>query len=326
MRYLEINGERIPRIGLGTWQFGSREWGYGETYATADARRIVERALELGIDFFDTAEAYGNGRSEEILGAALAGRRAFLATKFLPMLPAPRTVYQHGIASRNRLDADRIDLYQLHWPPPHAPAAFTMTGMRRLAQEQVARLIGVSNHSLEAWQNADRVFGGPTFSNQVHFSLVRPEARQRLVPFARDNDRLVIAYSPLAQGYLSGRYDPDHRPTGMRAVNPVNPLSHPPNLVRAMPLIEALGEIGHKHDATTSQVALAWVISHPNTMAIPGARTVGQLEQNAAAVDLELDADDLARLEHLLGEIEIKRGVAALAETVRRGLSRVSFS
>jgi len=306
MRHLSISGERLSVIGLGTWQFGSEEWGYGAAYNDVEASKIVARALDLGINVFDTAEIYGGGSSETILGRALSGNRdrAFIASKFFPLIPLPGTVVAHGLRSKQRLGIDHIDLYQIHWPHPHAPVSFTMRGMRRLLDLDAIRHVGVSNHSLARWRRAEQALGRPVLSNQVQFNLINRRAATTLVPFARDNDRVVIAYSPLAQGLLSGIYTASNPVAGFRSRNIVNPLSSARNLERAKPLFDALREVAGRHDATPAQVALAWVISHPNVIAIPGARTVEQLELNAAAADLVLTDDDLA---HLAVEPRLRR-------------------
>src|SRR5438552_5185115 len=134
MRYIEVNGVRLSVIGLGTWQFGSKDWGYGESYAEGEAARITQRALDLGVNLIDTAEIYGRGNSEIIVGQAIAGRRdeVFLATKYLPVLPTAGQIVRHGRASATRLGVDRIDLYQIHWPNPVAPLAVQMRGMGQL--------------------------------------------------------------------------------------------------------------------------------------------------------------------------------------------------
>src|SRR3954470_14151463 len=123
MRFVEVGGVRVSVIGLGTWQFGSREWGYGDEYAEREAGDITRRALDLGINLIDTAEIYAFGRSERIVGRAVAGRRedAFLATKVFPVMPVAPVVVQRGHASARRLGVDTIDLYQVHWPNPLVP-------------------------------------------------------------------------------------------------------------------------------------------------------------------------------------------------------------
>jgi len=303
MRYVEVDGLRSSVIGLGTWQFGSREWGYGEDYAATIAPALVRRALGLGITMLDTAEVYGPGRSERIVGAALAAvppaQRDGLvtATKFLPIAPTEAILARQAAGSRRRLGVDALDLYYAHWPNPLVSARRTMQALRPLVAEGVVRRVGVSNYDLGRWQDAERALRAPVIANQVRFSLVSPGPADDLVPYAAAMDRLVVAYSPLGQGLLAnGLHEAAGRPRGVRATNPH---FRSGARQRLAPLAAAIHEIAAAHDATPAQVALAWVIHHPNTVAIPGARTIEQLEENAAAADLELDDDELARLSAL---------------------------
>jgi aryl-alcohol dehydrogenase-like predicted oxidoreductase len=321
MRYVEAAGVRLSAIGVGTWQFGSREWGYGKEYAETAALDIVHRALDLGVNLLDSAEIYAFGQSERIVGRALAGRRdeAFVATKVLPLLPLSTIVAQRGRRSRDRLGIDAIDLYQIHWPNPVVPLGQQMDGMRRLQRDRVVRHVGVSNYSLSRWQAAERALGGPVLSNQVQYSLVARKPDRELVPWAAAHDRIVIAYSPLGQGLLSGRYDETNVPSGVRAGNA---LFLPDNLRAAGPLISGLREIAASHDATPAQVALAWVIRRPNVVAIPGASSVTQLEQNVAAADLDLTDDEDARLTAASDAFHPKQGAAAAPQLAKRRLHR----
>ncbi len=329
MRIVEVGGARVSVIGLGTWQFYAPEWGYGRAYAENVAQPLVKRALDLGITLVDTAEIYGLGRSERILGAALGDRRdeAFIATKVTPVIPLAPVVEQRARASLKRLRTDRIDLYQLHWPNPVVSDAPAMSGMRRLVDEGVVRHVGVSNYKLARWQSAERALGGPVLSNQVRFNLVDRRPLLDLVPFAHSEGRLVIAYSPLAQGLLGGRYDVDNRPSG--AIRRANPLFMPENLERAAPLIDALRETAKSHQCAPAQVALAWVIRRPNVVAIPGASSVEQLEANAAAAEVELTESEDKQLSDAadrfqpVGGAALARGWAESAvEAVRARLGR----
>ncbi len=297
MQYIDIEGMRLSRIGLGTWQFGSREWGYGADYANETAPALIRRSLELGITMLDTAEIYGPGRSETIIGATLAqlvdGQRNGLvvATKFMPIAPAEPIVAWQVAGSRRRLGMDTLDLLYVHQKNPFVSARRIMQAVRPLVEEGLVQHAGVSNFSLDHWQEAERALRAPVVANQVQFSLVSPAPAADLVPFAESAGRVVVAYSPLCQGLLAGRTDwPSaggfRRPQGMLA-------SRKPGVE---PLRVTLGEIAAAHGATSAQVALAWVLSHPNTIAIPGARTVEQLEENAAAVDLVLSDEELVRL------------------------------
>ena len=198
MRYVEVDGFRASAIGLGTWQFGSREWGYGDAYAREVAPTLVRRALELGITFIDTAEMYGFGRSERIVGAALDPRPdgVTIATKLLPILPLPSIAARQARASRDRLRVEAIDLYQLHFPNPIVPPRTTMRGMRDLLDEGVVRRIGVSNYSLLRWRVAEQALGRPVLSDQVRFSLASPSPRWDL---SRGPETTTGSSSPTAR-------------------------------------------------------------------------------------------------------------------------------
>lgn len=296
MEFLEVAGlGQVSRVGLGTWQFGSREWGYGDSYAGGGARDIVRRALDLGVTLFDTAEVYGFGRSERILGEALGADRdrVVVASKLFPVAPFPAVARRREQGSARRLGMGRIPLYQVHQPNPLVPDSVIMPGLRSLLDEGRIGAVGVSNYSLDRWGRADAALGRPVVSNQVQFSLARPDPLTDLVPFARRENRIVMAYSPLAQGLLGGRYSAGHRPGGVRAVNP---LFSPENLRRAAPLLETVREVARAHDARPAQVALAWLLSLPRVVVIPGASSVEQLESNVAAADLDLGADSVAAL------------------------------
>ena len=323
MRYLGIDtAKKISKIGLGTWQFGSREWGYGDRYAGEVAEAIVARALELGVTLFDTAEIYGFGRSERILGQALGENRdqVFLATKILPVLPVAPVVEQRAVASANRLGTRRLDLYQVHQPNPVIRDGTIMRGMRALQRVGLVGEVGVSNYSLRRWRAAEDALGSPVLSNQVPYSLVARGPEQDLLPYAAVHGRAVLAYSPLAQGLLSGRYTPGNRPANR--VRAANPLFLPGNLERAGELLTVLGEVAAAHSATPAQIALAWVIRHPAVAAIPGASSVEQLEHNAAAAEIELTDGQYQDLADAAARFQPVTGTAALPQMARARFGR----
>jgi aryl-alcohol dehydrogenase-like predicted oxidoreductase len=322
VRYLEVSTtKKISKIGLGTWQFGSPEWRYGEQYDGALSHAIVRRALELGITLFDTAEIYGVdatspacralvrgaaisdisrcrgfGRSEQILGQALRGSHhpAFVATKVYPTVPVGSAVRHRAAASAHRLGTGRLDLYQVHQPRQLNCTAAVMRGIAPLQRAGLIGEVGMSNASVTAWRAAERALGGRVLSNQVSYSLVSRSAEHDVLPFALSRGRAVIAFSPLAQGLLAGRYDRAHRPANPARASA--PLFLPDNLDRAGQLISVLREIAGAHGASPAQIALAWVIRHPAVAAIPGASSIAQLESNAAAADIDLADDEYEAL------------------------------
>ena len=322
MKYLDVDGVGIvSRIGLGTWQFGSREWGYGDSYAAGPAHDIVHRARALGVTFFDTAEVYGLGKSERILGEALGDERdqVAVASKIFPVAPFPAVIKQRERASARRLQLEHIPLYQIHQPNPVVPDSVIMPGMRDLLDRGAIGAAGVSNYSLSRWKQADAALGRPVISNQVHFSLAHPGALDDLVPFAAEQNRVVIAYSPLAQGLLGGKYGVDNRPGGVRIINS---LFGTENLRRIEPLLQTLRDIAKDVDAKPAQVALAWLIGLPNVVAIPGASSVEQLEFNVAAADIELSTDSREALTDAARAFRPVSTRRFLTDTIREKLSR----
>lgn len=297
MRYLDIGTtKKVSKIGLGTWQFGSREWGYGEPYSEREAPAIVRRALELGITLFDTAEIYGAGRSEQILGRALGENResVFLATKMWPIVPGTKVVRQRALASARRLGVRRLDLYQAHWPNPLVGDNTIMRGMRSLQRTGLVAEVGVSSYSADRWRAAEDALRGRIMSNQVAYSLLARSPELDLLPFAESRGYAIIAHSPLAQGLLSGRYHGACRPKDH--VRAADASFHPENLKRTANLISVLRDLADAHGASPAQIALAWVIHRPAVAAIPGASSVKQLEDNVAAAEIDLADDEYQAL------------------------------
>ena len=323
MRYLNVDtGTPISKIGLGTWQFGSKQWGYGKPYAQREARAIVARAIELGVTLFDTAEIYGRGRSEAILGEAISDHRhqVFLATKILPIAPLAPVVQQRAVASADRLGVSRLDLYQIHQPNPLVPDTVIMPGMRALQRVGLVGEVGVSNYSLGRWKAAGKALGSRVLSNQVRYSLVCAGPARDLIPYAEEAGRVIIAYSPLAQGFLSGRYDAGNRPKN--PVRSFNALFLPVNTERAAGLFSVLREVAVAHDATAAQVALAWAIRSPAVTAIPGASSVAQLEANVAAAEIDLADDEWHAMRDAADRFQPVSGPAALPRLLRARLAR----
>ena len=315
MRYVHVDTDRkISKIGLGTWQFGSGEWGYGEPYARREAHAIVRRALALGVTLFDTAEIYGSGRSERILGRALGESResVFLATKLVPVVPSALVVRQRAAASAKRLGVSRLDLYQVHWPNPLVPDSTIMRGMRSLRRSGLVGEVGVSNYSLRRWRAAEEKLRSRILCNQVQYSLLDRSPERELLPFAEAHGRVIIAFSPLAQGLLSGKYHGTDLPSN--SIRTTSPLFRPENLERSSDLMMTLREIADAHAATSAQIALAWAIHHPAVAVIPGASSVEQLESNAAAAEIELAGDEYAALD----QASARLGPATVPETPDR--------
>jgi len=296
----------LTPLGFGSWAAGGGGWEYGwGPQDDAESVAAIQRALDLGVNWIDTAAVYGLGHSEEVVAKALQGRgrRPYVFTKCSMVWGPDRrigfslraeSVRQECEASLRRLRVDAIDLYQIHWPNPVFPLRPQLDGMRTLVDEGVVANVGVSNFGADRWAQADAYLGRPVLSNQVHFSLLYRKPDRANVPYAQANDRIVIAYSPLEMGVLGGKYSADNPPPGVARGR--SPLCLPENLARAEPLLETLRRVAAAHDATPAQVALAWLIRKPNVVAIPGASSVDQLRHNAAAADLDLTDDEAAEL------------------------------
>jgi aryl-alcohol dehydrogenase-like predicted oxidoreductase len=315
VKYVDLGERKASAIGLGVWQFGSREWGWGTDLNEAAARAIVKKALDYGINFFDTAELYGQGQSEEILGHALHGRRdeALIATKVTPSHLTRNAVLEAADRSLARLSMSHVDLYQVHWPNRFVPVSSTMAGMRDLLDQGKVRHVGVSNYPVRLWQRSEKELGRPVIANQVQFHLLNQQPMDYLLPYARRQGRLIIAYSPLAQGVLGGRYDGNELPHDFRANDPMFSRA---GFDRVAPVLDELKALGRKYGATPAQIALAWLIHMPNVMAIPGARSPEQVEENALAADIDLTEDEWQEL------TDIARSVQP--ETGRRGWKRLA--
>jgi len=229
-------------------------------------------------------------------------------------------VEQRAVASASRLGTRRLDLYQVHWPNPLVSDGPIMRGMSALQRVGLVGEVGVSNYPLARWQAAERALGGRVLSNQVRYSLVDRAPERDLLPFAAEAGRIVIAYSPLAQGLLSGRYDRANRP--VNRVRAGNPLFLPENLDRASDLIGVLREVAAAHQATPAQIALAWVIRHPAVTAIPGASSLEQLESNVAAAEIDLSNDEYTALSTASDRFRPVTGRAAVPALIRARLQR----
>jgi aryl-alcohol dehydrogenase-like predicted oxidoreductase len=290
---------QVSEIGLGAWAWGAkRVWGYGKGYGHGDLERTWWKAVESGVNFVDTASVYGNGESERIIGEMLAqtDEEMVIATKYLPIHLLSRSVRGAARRSIQRLGLKEVDLYQVHWPNPVMSLRGTMREMERLVREGLVRHIGVSNFNIEQLEAARSYLSREdVVSNQIHYNLLkRKPERTGMVEHARREGVTIIAYSPIAMGLLTGKYNPRNRPGGIRRFN--RRFSRG-NLRRATPFLEALREVGQPECRTMAQTSLAWLLRDPNVVVIPGAKNPRQLEENVGASRCELRPDDLTRLE-----------------------------
>ncbi|MEM2909722.1 MAG: aldo/keto reductase [Nitrososphaerota archaeon] len=300
MEYVELgkSGFRVSAIGLGTWQIGTRLWGWSKDYNESDAIATIHRAIELGINLIDTAEVYGEGKSEEVVGRAIADRReeVFLATKVWVSNLSYDRVIKAAERSLRRLRVDAIDLYQVHWPNPFVPIKQTMRAMERLVKEGKVKCIGVSNFSLSRLKTAQEALSSEEIvSNQVEYNLLNRKIERDLLPYARREKITIIAYSPLAKGILTGKYAPGNVPKDL--LRRFDILFSPENLKRASKILENLRVIAERRGKHISQVALNWLTKEPTVVAIPGAKRPVHVEMNAGAVGWKLNDDEIREID-----------------------------
>ncbi|HVQ93219.1 MAG TPA: aldo/keto reductase [Mycobacteriales bacterium] len=300
---------------MGTMTFGGTgNFASVGTTGVDEARRQVDRCLDVGINLIDTADVYSGGQSEEILGEVLRGRRdqVLVATKVrMPMGPGPNDagLSRHHIitgceASLRRLGTDHIDLYQVHEWDGVTPLEETLSALDALVESGKVRYVGGSNYTgwqlLKALGTADRT-GLPRFvSQQIYYSLQARDAEYELIPAAVDQGLGVLVWSPLAGGLLSGKYRRDAQPAGdSRQLSDWN---EPPvyDREKLYDTVDVLVEIGAAHGVSAAQVALAYLLGRPAvTSLVIGARTSEQLEDNLAATDLTLTEADRKRLDEV---------------------------
>ncbi|MEY9211801.1 aldo/keto reductase [Thermobifida halotolerans] len=311
MRYtlLGRTGLDVSRIAFGTWQFGG-DWGF---FDERDAVRAVRRARELGVNLFDTAQAYGFGQAERVLGAALRDelRRdrdsLVIATKggltTNPDRPrdARRAWLRQGAESSLRaLGVDHIDLYQVHWPDPATPAEETAAALQELVDEGKVRHVGVSNHDAAQLAALDSL--RPVETLQPPYHLFRRGVEDEILPYARKHDIGVLAYSPLASGLLTGRMTAD------TAFGPGDWRAHSSafrgeTLRHNLAVVDRLAELAGAGGLTVSQLAIAWVLAQPGVhVAIVGARNLHNIDNSLAAAETTLTAEDLAAIDRLTAD------------------------
>ncbi len=295
---------RITPLGLGIWQWGdTMMWGYGKGYGDADLKPVYKATLAAGINFIDTAEMYGRGRSERVVGQFMretptARDQLVLATKFAPLpwrLTHGRLL--HALReSLNRLGLSQVDLYQIHWPYTPVSIEAWMEAMADAVEAGLTRAVGVSNFSpsqtVRAYATLARR-GVPLASNQAEYSLLerKPET-SGLTKVCRDLGVTVIAYSPIAKGTLTGKYTPDNIPPGMRRRT-----YNREYLIRVQPLIDVLRKIGQAHgDKTPSQVSLNWLMCK-GAVPIPGAKNLRQAQENFGSLGWRLTEEEVATLD-----------------------------
>ena len=298
----------VTPLAYGTWQFGG-DWGPVDEHA---AMAAIQHARSLGINFFDTAQAYGFGRSERLLGTALAAdlrsarESVVIATKGglrmdgdrLVRDASPAWLRKGAEASLEALGTDYIDLYQVHWPDPATPIGETAAALADLTHEGLIRHVGVSNYTRAQIEQFAAVL--PVETIQPPYHLFRRDIEADLLPYAAAHNIGVLAYGPLAHGLLGGAI------TGATTFDAGDWRAHNPaftgeGFARNLQVVAALSAFAAHRGATIGQLAVAWVLSHPAVqVAIVGARTPAHLAESTGALDLTLSPGDLAEIDRIM--------------------------
>lgn len=291
------------QLGIGTWAWGDKlVWGYGNSYSEADIREAFKVCVGGGIRFFDSAEVYGQGKAETILGELCAqeDEEFVIATK---MMPFPWRLFHNSLKfalqnSLRRLRVNQVQLYQMHWPLPPVKVDTWMDRMAEVVDAGMVKAVGVSNYTLEQTITAHEALkkrGLRLASNQVEYHLLERRIEQNgLMEYCLEEGIKIIAYSPLAMGILTGKYTPENPPAGTRAAQ-----YNRSYLEKIQPLIKTLTRIGNDADGKSAgQVAINWCIQK-GTLPIPGVKNAAQAVQNLGAIGWQLDAEEMALLDEV---------------------------
>jgi aryl-alcohol dehydrogenase-like predicted oxidoreductase len=306
-RKLGSHGPEISVIGFGAWEAGGMAWGPNPP--DEQTIRAMQTSFENGMTWIDTAEAYGGGRSEELVGRAIRGREVMVFTKLAPK-PSGSGFDAEGVrtgaeASLRRLGVDVIDLYQLHWPDRSIPVEETWSAMASLVDDGLVKWIGVSNFPIESIRRCEQI--QHVDSLQPAFSLLDRRPLEELLPFCESNGTGVIAYGPLAYGLLTGAItrdtvfgDDDWRGGG-HGQGQYEKLFAPGKLEDNIAIVERLRPIADRLGITPAQLALAWVCHQGGvTGAIAGSRSPDHVAENAGGGDVDLEAKDLDEIDSIL--------------------------
>ncbi|MDA4129770.1 MAG: aldo/keto reductase [Thaumarchaeota archaeon] len=292
---------KVSEVGMGAVQASGQVWG--QPFSDKEIIHAVKESYKAGVNLIDTAESYGRGASEKLVGRALkeVGRDNFVvATKVNSQHLRYDELQIACAASLERLGVDQIDLYQVHWPDPweQIPLKHTFKALEKLYDEGKIRAIGVSNFAVRDLEEARSLLShAEIVSNQVRYNLVQYEVEEEVLPYCKKNDIIVIAWEPIAAGALSGKYSVDSPPADQNRVNEYKQF-RPENLEQIAKVMKVLSEISKRSGKTIPQVALNWLINSPNAaiVPIPGARNSTQARDNAGAAEWKMSENDMKAL------------------------------
>lgn len=321
-RQLGKSDLHLTTVGFGAWAIGGGDWAFGwGPQDDAESVRAIHRALDLGVNWIDTAAVYGLGHSEEVVARALEGHRdqVTVATKcglrwkgnrsVYPLLSA-ESIRKEAEDSLRRLRVEAIDLYQVHWPNPDGQIEEGWAAMADLVKEGKVRYAAVSNFSVDQMRRAQAIH--PVTSLQPPYSMVDRAVEAEILAFCAEQGIGVVAYSPLQNGLLTGKFSRDRlQRLDKGDWRPKSPAFKEPNFSQTLELVQRLAPIAASHERTVAQLAIAWVLRRPEvTAAIVGARRPDQIEETAPAGDWELSSDTLEQVDRILAEVAVPQPAA----------------
>jgi len=306
MEYITLGKSdlKVSVIGLGAWQAGAKGWG---KIVDSEVKEAILTSVEMGLNFIDTAEVYGDGHSEEVIGQVIKDFRddIVIATKVSGNHLKPEYIERALDGSLKRLKTNYVDLYQIHWPDIYTSLRDTMKTLERLAANGKIRYIGLSNFSVCQIEEARSYLSTMDIvSNQVRYNIIQREIEDEMLPYMKKENISVIAYSPLAQGLLTFKYDhATFEPTDVRRNNKLFSES---NIRVISSFLSVLREISMETGHSVVQIALNWLISKGNVVPIPGAKNRDQATINLQSNGWRLTADQNRRIEEKYAEIKDK--------------------
>lgn len=288
---------KVPVLGFGAWQAGKRGWG--TDYSDEDIIEAIRFSIENDVNYIDTAEVYGDGYSEDIVARAIKGYDRddiVIATKVAAFHYRYDDLIKAADRSLERLNTSYIDLYQLHWPDNYISMKETVSALEKLVREGKVRTIGLCNYSapliedMRSKMNSDI----PIVSNQMRYNVIEREVEEELYPYMKKNGITMIAWSPIAKGLLTGKYNASNIPQD--EVRKSDPLFRKENVEKLAPLLGKIREMADKHDKTMAQVSLNYLICK-GAVVIPGAKGVSQAKENIGAVGWKLSDSEVRQLD-----------------------------
>ena len=325
-RNLSNSDVKISTISFGAWAIGGWMWGGADE---KDAINAIETAIDLGMTSIDTAPVYGFGKSEKLVGQVIHNKRdkVQILTKFglrwdtkegefyfnsvnekgeeisIHRFAGPESIIKECEASLQRLQTEFIDLYQIHWNDPTTPIEDSMEAVAVLMEQGKIRAAGVSNYTAEQMKHADRIINIST--NQVPYSMVLRNIEQNLVPYCLENNKGILAYSPLQRGILTGKITPDYK-FNEGDHRPHTPYFKEPNISRINNFLTKIKPIADNNNITIAQLVIYWTIQQPSiTSALVGARNPVQVKENIKAGEIKLDQEELLTINGLLDDLDL---------------------